>query len=166
MHAKLYFMKAYAVSRMGDIDEAIALYKISLEIDAQNSDSHFYLGVLLDKQQDTPLARYHLKRSIELDPWNAQAYNYLGYMDVEAGRNLEQAIALVQKALALDPDNAAYRDSLGWAYYKQGLYKKAAEELEKAVAIDDQDEIINQHLAEAYDRIGESQKSKELRKQK
>ena len=53
------------------------------------------------------------------DPKNADALNSFGYMLAERGQKLDEAVSLVERALAIDPGNGAYLDSLGWAYYKQ-----------------------------------------------
>ena len=48
--------------------------------------------------------------------------NYLGYMWVDIDRNIDEAAELIKKANELDPENAAYIDSLGWLYFRQGKY--------------------------------------------
>ena len=64
-------------------------------------------------------------RSSRIDPKHAESYNFIGYMYAEKGVNLPEAIELIQKALALEPDNGYFIDSLGWAYYQQGRYPEA-----------------------------------------
>jgi tetratricopeptide (TPR) repeat protein len=161
-HYKLLFMKGFAVNRLGDFDESIRLYRDSLALNPNYADAHFYLGVLLDQKSERENARYHLAKAIELDPFNAQAYNYLGYMDIERGQNLDEAIQLIEHALRLDPQNAAYVDSLGWAYYKKGAYQHAVAALERAVELDKDDTIIRKHLADAYEKIGKDKEAANL----
>ena len=69
------------------------------------------------------MAEFH--RVILIDPKNAEAYNYAGYMFAEKGIRLDEAERLIQKALELEPENGYYIDSLGWAYYQQGRYTDA-----------------------------------------
>ena len=59
------------------------------------------------------------------DPDNPAVLNHLGYFYAERGRNLDQAVGLIQKALHAEPINGAYLDSLGWAYYEQGKNQEA-----------------------------------------
>jgi len=61
---------------------------------------------------------------------------------------------MVQKAVASDPRSGAMVDSLGWAYYRLGDYKKAVERLEEAVELEAGDPEINNHLGDAYWRVG------------
>jgi tetratricopeptide (TPR) repeat protein len=93
-----------------------------------------------------------LKKSIELDPQAAaEAYNYLGFMWVDRGMKLEEAAGYIRKALAMDSQNAAYIDSLGWYYFKKGDIPRAVETLKKAATtIQPEDATVDEHLGDAY----------------
>jgi Flp pilus assembly protein TadD len=95
-----------------------------------------------------------MKKAIELNPQNAQALNYLGYTYAESGRNLDEAERLIKRALVVEPEDGFYVDSLGWVYYQKGEYKKAVEELERAVNITNNDPTITEHLGDAYRKMG------------
>jgi Flp pilus assembly protein TadD len=87
---------------------------------------------------------------LERDPQNAMALNYLGYMLADRGVRLEEAVNLIKKALEVDPQNGAYLDSLGWAYFRQGNFVMSEEYLRKAVAKSANDATLHDHLAELY----------------
>ena len=53
------------------------------------------------------------------------------------------------------PENAAFLDSYGWVFYRQGKYKKAVEYLKKAVSLDS-DPVIFDHLGDAYKAKGDT----------
>jgi tetratricopeptide (TPR) repeat protein len=92
---------------------------------------------------------------IALDPKNAEAYNYVGYMYAERGTNLDEAIKLIGKALDLEPENGYFIDSLGWAYYQQGKYPEALKELKRAVVkTKEPDPVIYEHLGDALVKNG------------
>lgn len=93
--------------------EVLALYKKALRVGPMNSAVNFYIGAACDRLWKRQMAENFLKRAIRFDDKNAEAYNYLGYMYAEDGRNLDEAIDLINKALRLDQDNGAYIDSLG-----------------------------------------------------
>src|SRR5204863_287660 len=99
-----------------------------------------------------------MRESIRLDPSNAaQAYNYLGYMWVDRDMNVEEAGDLIKKALELEPDNAAYRDSLGWYYYKKGESDKALKELLLAAeTIKIGDSVVFDHIGDTYQKMGKT----------
>jgi tetratricopeptide (TPR) repeat protein len=76
-----------------------------------------------------------LRRAIEIDPTNAEAYNALGYFFAEAGIKLDEALELVTKALELSPNAGHIVDSLGWVHFMQGRYDEAVRDLERAVEL-------------------------------
>ena len=80
--------------------------------------------------------------------------NYLGYMLADRGEKLDEALAMIQKAVELDPQNYAYLDSLGWAYFKLGKYNLAEEDLRKAVERNTTDPTVHDHLGELYEKTG------------
>ena len=75
-------------------------------------------------------------------------------MYAERGQNLAEAVDLINKALALEPDNGYFIDSLGWAYYQQGKYPDALRELKRAVDKAKEDPVIFEHLGDAYIKNG------------
>lgn len=143
-----------------DLPAAEQAYKKVASLSPNDAEAHFYLATIYDERGDAEAVERELKAAIALKADYAEALNYLGYWYVERGRNLAEAARLIEKAVAIDPDNGAYIDSMGWLYYKQGKYAKAVEFLEKAAAVL-QDPIIYDHLGDAYDKLRESVKAKE-----
>jgi Flp pilus assembly protein TadD len=99
-------------------------------------------------------AERDLSRALAEDPDEPELLNFLGYSWIDRGEKLPQALAMVKKAVSLDPQSGAMIDSLGWAYYRLGDYKSAVEQLEAAVVLEAGDPEINDHLGDAYWRIG------------
>jgi tetratricopeptide (TPR) repeat protein len=103
-----------------------------------------------------------MMETLELDPDNANANNLLGYMWAEQGINLDESIALIERALELEPDNGAFIDSLGWAYYKKGWLERALKQLELAASSIPDDPVILDHLGDVYfdlERFDEAEKA-------
>jgi tetratricopeptide (TPR) repeat protein len=76
-------------------------------------------------------------------------------MFADEGINLDESIALVKKALDLEPDNGAFIDSLGWAYYKKGMVDEALVELKRAAELSKkEDPTIFEHLGDVYFKKG------------
>jgi tetratricopeptide (TPR) repeat protein len=94
------------------------------------------------------------RRVLAIDPKHAESYNFIGYMYADKGINLPEAIELIQKALAIEPENGYFIDSLGWAYYQQGRYPEALRELQRAVALAKDDPVLFDHLGDAYIKNG------------
>jgi tetratricopeptide (TPR) repeat protein len=68
----------------------------------------------------------------------------------DQGKNLDRSLKMVQTAVDAEPENKAYRDSLGWAFFKLGRFHEAIEQLEQAVGDADSDGVIFDHLGDAY----------------
>ncbi len=107
-------------------------------------------------QGDRELWESDLLQVIALAPSFSDALNDLGYGWVERDRNLPTAVALLERAVKEKPDNAAYQDSLGWAYVKVGRTEEAVPLLEKALPglTGKSAEVeVRYHLGEAYWRL-------------
>ncbi|MFA5085001.1 MAG: tetratricopeptide repeat protein, partial [Candidatus Omnitrophota bacterium] len=130
--------------------DTLKYYKMALDMSPDSALVHFYLGAYYDKIKERFLAVSELRQAIKLDPKFSDAYNYLGYMYAEQGSNLDEAIVLIKKAIELEPDNGAYIDSLGWAYFQDGMTDEALTELEKAVKLEPDDPTVCDHLGDVY----------------
>jgi len=137
-----------------NVPHAVTLAERLVEKNPNDDRYRFMLGALYDENGNHAGALDQMRKAIELNPENAAALNYLGYSLAEAGRQLEEAERLVKRALAVDPNDGFYIDSLGWVFYQRGKYRQAVEQLERAVELTGNDPTINEHLADAYRRVG------------
>ncbi|MGI8839324.1 MAG: tetratricopeptide repeat protein [Caulobacteraceae bacterium] len=99
-------------------------------------------------------AERDLSAALKQRPDEPELLNFLGYSWIDRGENLPAAMVMVKKAVDLEPQSGAMLDSLGWGYYRLGDYKTAVEKLEAAVAIEAGDPDVNNHLGDAYWRVG------------
>ncbi|MBI4355239.1 MAG: tetratricopeptide repeat protein [Candidatus Omnitrophica bacterium] len=129
--------------------EALAAFEQAVTMAEEYPLAHFYVAVQYDEAGDRAQTKTHLRRSIELDPDQPDALNYLGYLQVDEGINLDESLQMIQRALVLDPDNGAYIDSLGWAFYKLGRYDEAVKALQRAVQLVKDDPVVQEHLGDA-----------------
>jgi tetratricopeptide (TPR) repeat protein len=107
-----------------------------------------------------------LEEVLDEFPDDLGAMNDLGYLWADRGKNLELALEMVRKAVAAEPDNRAYRDSLGWVYYRLNRFSESVAELEKATARnpedkdDEPDAVILDHLGDAYAGAGRADEAR------
>ncbi len=89
--------------------------------------------------------------------------NDLGYLYAEQGKNLEKAEQMIRKAVADEPENSAYLDSLGWVLFKRGKAREAVDPLKKAIEHLEgrEDATIPEHLGDVYFEIKDRAKAKE-----
>jgi tetratricopeptide (TPR) repeat protein len=147
---ELYFLLGLAYEMGREFETAILTYRKGLELFGENDQFSFHIGACYAELGKIELAEAPFQDAIRLNPNHADAMNYLGYLWADRGIRLDEAIDWIRKALKLDPGNAAYMDSLGWAYYKKGLYPQAVKILEEAVEVAPEDALLRSHLGEAY----------------
>jgi tetratricopeptide (TPR) repeat protein len=134
----------------GMADAALALLQEGIGMDPENTDLMFELGVIHDRQGNADLALEQMQTVVKLDPEHADALNYIGYSYADKGIRLDEAEAMIKKALALKPDNGYIIDSLGWVYFRQGRLDEALAELQRAVALIPEDPVVLEHLGDIY----------------
>jgi len=112
------------------------------------------IGSAYDKAGRWELARAALERAVALGPDQAVALNYYGYSLLEHGGDAARAVAMLEKANALAPNQPAIADSLGWAYFRRGDAERALPLLESAGAAAPADAEIAEHLGDVYWAVG------------
>jgi tetratricopeptide (TPR) repeat protein len=119
-------------------------------------DWRLYFGraVALEKLDRWEEAEADLQTALKLRPDEPELLNYLGYSWIDRGVHLKEALAMVQKAVDANPRSGAMMDSLGWAYFRLGDFKLAVDKLEQAVELDAGDPEVNDHLGDAYWKVG------------
>ena len=100
-----------------------------------------------------------LEQILDESPRDPAALNDLGYQWVDRGVHLQRGWGMIATAVAADPKNAAYQDSLGWALFRLGRISEAIGALEKVVLSDDADGVMFRHLGEAYAADQQTQKA-------
>jgi Flp pilus assembly protein TadD len=125
-----------------------------ISLDPENDQFYFTLGAVYDEVKDKQNCITNMEQAIKLNPKNAAALNYLGYTWAEQGVRLDEAEKLIRQALQVEPNDGFYIDSLGWVFYQRGEYAKAVQQLERAAELVGQDPTVNEHLGDAYDKVG------------
>lgn len=123
-------------------------------------DCQFSLSAVLVQKGDFDRGEQILLDILAKEPDHPQANNDLGYLWADRDKNLEQARGMIEKALAAEPENAAYMDSLGWVLYRLGEYAEAAKHLETAIAQPrGEDPTIYDHLGDCRAKQGQQEQA-------
>jgi tetratricopeptide (TPR) repeat protein len=115
------------------------------------------MGAVYERQKMFDRAEEQFKKVLDINPSDATALNYYGYMLGDLGQRLDEAEGFVQRALKEEPFNGAYLDSLGWIYYKQNKLADAEMTLRKAVERESHDPEIHSHLGDVYSKLGRTE---------
>jgi len=131
------------------------------QLAAKNDDKAyvwFLRGDLYQRQKMFDQAEVEFKKVLASvspsDPQSAATLNYLGYMNADRGVKLDESLNFIKQALTFEPNNGAYLDSLGWAYFKLGKYDLAEENLTKASIHMGSDATVQEHLGDLYQKTG------------
>ena len=100
-----------------------------------------------------------LTTAVQNDPLSAPALNSLGYTLAERGERLPEAIAYIERALKVDPENPSYIDSLGWALFKNGRFDEAEPQLRKAADALPDNSVIQEHFGDVLAQRGKFQEA-------
>jgi len=153
----VYIALAQMYSRVKDWKNAEENVNKAIELSSKQEDKDYAIfvqGSIYERQKKYDLAEESFHKVLADDPKNAMALNYLGYMLADRGTRLEEALGYIRRAIALDPQNGAYLDSLGWAYFKMGNYELAEENLRRASERIANDPTIHEHLGDLYQKTG------------
>ena len=132
-------------------EEALGWYLKSLNLDKTNVNIRHIIGNLSESLFKYELSDSIFTKIIEDDSTDASGLNNYAYSLCERPNpNLEFALELSQKAIKLEPENAAFLDTIGWIYYRLGSYDLALNYIFKSAKLDQKSEIILNHLAEVY----------------
>lgn len=162
--------RAGLLSRAGNLPAAIAGLEAMLRRQPRDADVLYNLGLLHGESGDSARALQVMHRAIESDPNHADALNYIGYTWAERGERLDEAEALIVRALAQRPEAGHILDSLGWVYYMRARplieagrgaegrawLRRAVVQLKRAAERigGGGDPVISEHLGDAYFLLG------------
>lgn len=137
---------------------AVASYDSAIALtDAASSGNwflHYARGISHERLKNWDQAEADFRRALELNPDQPQVLNYLGYSLVERREKLDEALDMIERAVAARPDSGYIVDSLGWVLFRLGRYDEAVEHMERAVALMPVDPVVNDHLGDVYWAVG------------
>jgi tetratricopeptide (TPR) repeat protein len=112
------------------------------------ADAYFNQGAARERKGKYAEAERLLKRAIDLHGGHASALNYLGYMLLETSNRYSESLGYIERAVALDPENGDYLDSLGWVYFKLNRLDEAEKQLRLALERTEESAVIHDHLGD------------------
>lgn len=128
-------------------ERAIAEYQKIIERKPDSAAAYTLIGMLEDSRQNYDAAADNYRKALAQDQNATFAANNLAWLYAAYSKgNLDEAVRLAQQVVQAHPDVPSFADTLGWVYYKKGLYAAAAEQLRKAIAVDEANARRNNSL--------------------
>ncbi|MCA0963486.1 tetratricopeptide repeat protein [Salipiger bermudensis] len=163
--AETHGSQATVQSALGDMmrqleryDEAVDAYDAALATFEDENPSlwflHYARGISNERLEKWDAAESDFRKALELNPGQPQVLNYLGYSLVEQHEKLDEALSMIEEAVAAQPQSGYIIDSLGWALYKLGRYEESVVHMERAAELMAVDPVVNDHLGDAYWAVG------------
>jgi Flp pilus assembly protein TadD len=145
--------------------EAIPAYTRAIELHQQAGRSidwrlWFARAVVYERTGQWPQAEADFRTALTVEPNQPTVLNYLGYSLVERREKLDEALEMIERAVAGEPDSGYIVDSLAWALFRLGRYAEALPHMERAVSLMPTDPILNDHLGDVYWAVGREREAR------
>ncbi len=150
--ATVILADSYAGENRGD--EAGRLLSAATRQHPGDSNLWFQSGTIFEKLQRWDDARNAYEHTLQLDGDNALAKNNLAWVLTEHGGNIDLALKLAQQAKEKLYDNPQVTDTIGWVYYKKGVFRTAMEYLKQSVEKDQKNPTFQYQLGMAEWKLG------------
>jgi tetratricopeptide (TPR) repeat protein len=147
-------LQARVLFDTGNQSAALALLESAVRSHPDDSGVYLSMADLYTDAGRTDEALKTLESAVKRFPAEADVLNYLGYMLAERGQRLEESVQLINRALALDPENPSYLDSLGWAHFKRGDLTQAETYLAKAAGGLPRNSVVQDHYGDLLAKRG------------
>lgn len=147
-----------SLRRVEDYKQADSVYTTALDLYGDDASSAWFIyfarGISRERLNRWDDAESDFRAALELRPGHPSVLNYLGYSLVDRGEKLDEALSLIEQAVAAQPNNGAIIDSLGWALFKLGRFEEAVPVLERGSELEATDPVVNDHLGDALWVVG------------
>ena len=158
---RLVMIEGQLLSERGHEAEFFELLETVIQKQPENVELLYFRAMTGQSLGRLDVLEQDLLRVIEIDPGNADAMNALGYTLADQTDRHDEALVLIERALEIKPNEAAFIDSLGWVQYRLENYKDAVTNLRKALSLFDNDEVAA-HLGEVLWVSGEQQEARKV----
>ncbi len=146
-----------------DYAGAVAAYDKALEYTEEGAPGQWFIlyarGISHERLKQWTQAEADFRRALDLNPDQPQVLNYLGYSLVEKRIKLDEALDMIERAVAAQPNSGFIVDSLGWVLFRLGRYDEAVVHMEKAVELMPVDPVVTDHLGDVYWAVGRNREA-------
>ena len=158
---RLYRAESGLLLRADRPEEAMAVLDTALDAYPEEADLLYARAMAAERIDRLDILERDLRAIIDRDPNHAEALNALGYTLADRTNRYQEALELVERALALGPDEYHIVDSMGWVLYRLGRHEEAAEHLRRSYQ-GERDPVVAAHLGEVLWALGRRDEAREV----
>jgi Tfp pilus assembly protein PilF len=155
------FFLGVAYNRVGRNEDAVHVLEKSRvlnpkDINALSQLALVYVGM---KKYDECDRLY--EEGLKLDPTNATILNNYSYSLADRNLQIERALEMATKAVAAQPDNTSFLDTIGWVYFRLGDFKQAEIYIKRAIDKGEVSPVVHEHLGDVYYKMKDVERAME-----
>jgi len=156
---EVHLLRSHAWYESGELKKAARELALAEDAARKVKNEHFFgvdyylfYATLCEDMGLTDRALEEAGEALKLRPSDPVCLNFVGYVMADHGRELEKAEHLVRRALAAEPNNVAYLDSLAWTLFRRKRFRRALEVMNRCLRLggDEADAIILDHAGDIY----------------
>jgi len=156
---RVNFFLGVAYSRIGRNQDAARVLEKARQLNPKDVEAVGQLAMVYESLKKLDESDSLYEEALRLDPQNHLILNNYGYSLAERNIQLDRALEMATKAVAAQPDNTSYLDTIGWVYFRLGQYREAETYVRKAVAKGEVSAVVYEHLGDIYFRLNESDRA-------
>ncbi|HEY4613221.1 MAG TPA: tetratricopeptide repeat protein [Bacteroidota bacterium] len=159
---RVYLLAGYSYSQLGQTAKVIIALEKALGLNPNDVNALGTLALTYDGLDQFQKSDSLYERALALDPNSHLVLNNYGYSLSERGIQLDRALGMAQRAVAAEPKNASYLDTLGWVFYKLKNFQEAARYIGDAIATGQASSAVHEHMGDIYFQLGDKTKAMEF----
>lgn len=145
----------------GKNDDALDTLQKALAVNPEDVVVLMLTGIAYEQKGDFSNAKQAYRKVLDVGGGFAPAANNLAWLYSEHGGDPEEALQLAQSARQAEPADPHISDTLGWIYYKRGLYRRAVALLEDSAQKLPDSAVIHYHLGMTYYRLADNEAARQ-----
>jgi len=155
------FLLGVAYDQTKEEEKAIELFRQGLKLSPNDISILTSYALTMNRLERFAESDSLYERVLGIDPENHLALNNYAYTLAERDLQLDRALSMAQQAVAAQPKNSSYLDTIGWVYYMLGNYTEAEKWILKSIETGDASAVIYDHMGDVYEKLGQSEKATE-----
>ena len=158
---RVVFFLGVAYNRVGRNEDAARALERARELNPKDVPTISQLALVYEQMGRLELTDSLYEEALRLEPDNHLILNNYSYSMSERNIQIERALEMAKRAVAAQPDNASYLDTIGWIYYRLGDYRNAEEHILRAIQKGEVSAVVHEHLGDVYYSLGDQERALE-----